>query len=79
MTNRFRVLEFSEACEQGLLDKSEYRWTEDWVGCLFDFKTNPPTLIDMDRMEPEDVSFFRDLKWVPKLLNKIEEERDEKV
>jgi hypothetical protein len=79
MKNRFRVLGFSEAVEQGLLDESEFGYTEDWVGCLFDFKTSPPTLIGMDRMEPEDSSFYRDLAWVPRLLNKVEEEKNEEV
>jgi hypothetical protein len=33
----------------------------------------------MDRMEPEDSSFYRDLAWVPRLLNKVEEEKNEEV
>ena len=50
------------------------RWTEDYETFLYDTKSEPWTLLATDRMEPEDVSFYRDLAWVPALLNQINEE-----
>lgn len=49
-------------------------WYDDYRGLLYDFSTTPPTYIACDGMEPEDVMFPRDLRWVPTLLNKLHEE-----
>ena len=75
MKDRFKLVSGYEALVNNLPGTG--RWTNDMETLLYDFKTNPPILIASDSMEPEDVSFYRDLAWVPKLLNQLEEEKDD--
>jgi hypothetical protein len=42
---------------------------EEYSSVLLDTSTDPPTPVAYDNGEPEDNSFTRDWKWVPKLLN----------
>lgn len=69
MADRFRVVMVKDARAQGLPGVS--LWDFDYANFLYDFSTSPPTLIASDRMEPEDVTFHRDLAWAPKLLNEL--------
>src|SRR4051812_23331394 len=65
---RFRVMSFKDAKTQGL------RGLGLWNDCgraLYDFGVDPPALIATDDMQPEDVNFYRDLEWVPELLNQL--------
>jgi hypothetical protein len=69
---RFRVYSIEEADKLGFYTRN--RWDEDYEMLLFDFKDEAhPILIASDRMEPEDVNFYRDLAWIPKLLTDVAE------
>jgi hypothetical protein len=66
---RFRVLSIADAKAQGL---PGIAWRDTDYGCvLYDFGTQPPICVASDRMEPEDANFWRDMGWIPELLNEL--------
>lgn len=69
MTERFRVIRVGEAKKQGL--PGFMPWQDEWAHALYDFSTQPPVLIAVDNMQPEDANFLRDMEWVPELLNEL--------
>lgn len=69
---RFRVIRLREAQEKGFYKMG--KWEDEWELGLWDFKDESnPILIATDEMQPEDVSFYRDLAWVPEIMNKLAE------
>jgi len=75
MKNRFRLVRGEDAKRHNLPGAGH--WLDDYEYCLYDYKTDPPVLLFSDEMAPEDANFLRDLAWVPKLLNQLEEEKGE--
>jgi hypothetical protein len=70
MTERFRVMTKRDATTAGYYEMGQ--WEEEYDGILLDFKDpQNPKFVASDNSEPEDVSFYRDLAWVPKLLNAV--------
>jgi hypothetical protein len=65
---RFRVIYIDDAKVQGLPGLGHW---DDAGAALYDFATDPPTLVATDAMQPEDANFTRDLAWVPELLNEL--------
>jgi hypothetical protein len=75
--DRFVVLSVEDALTKGWIDADEYRWFDGYEGILFDTSTDKPTVISTDRSEPEDASFYRNLAWVPVLLNELNNQIEE--
>lgn len=73
--DRFRVLFIEDARKQDL--EVTDKW-HDFCYHIYDYKTDPPTFIACDSMQPEDAYFVRDLCWIPELLNRLNKEIDEK-
>lgn len=67
---RFETVFYQDAISRGL-PVPDYYEKDPFVSILYDFKENPPIIIADDRMEPEDANFFRDMSWIPVLLNKV--------
>jgi hypothetical protein len=66
---RFRLVSADGARAQALPGVG--KWTNDYSLCLYDFSVEPPSLVATDEMQPEDANFFRDLAYVPRLLNEL--------
>ena len=45
--------------------------SNDWHSYLLVYHNDKLITVESDAMEPEDVSFGRDLKWVPILLHRV--------
>jgi hypothetical protein len=80
MNDRFRVVHFQDACQNG--------WHEDCCNCreswdfyyeLYDTKVTvdgKPKFIGSDRAEPEDKLLVRDFRWVLEAMNRLAEGKD---
>ena len=77
---RFRVIDYDDdsLIAAGITNPDLLpgnRGDYDYRNSLWDFKDpQNPVLIDIDGGEPEDQSFYRDWRWVPDLLNKLDKE-----
>lgn len=69
MNERFRLLDFGECLELGLVDEIERRYAE-WNSFVVEFpESGTPEMVGSDGGEPEDQRLYRDFKWVVPALN----------
>lgn len=64
---KYEVMNVEEATKIGVADAVLFG--DLYTNLLID--TDTLEIIASDAMEPEDVTFYRDLAWVPKLLNEL--------
>jgi hypothetical protein len=79
--DRYVVLPIREAHEKQLglhincsRERCDFLYTRGLTE-LYDRTTTPWTCIADDAIEPEDCNFYRDLRWVVDLLNKLDRDR----
>ena len=69
-----QIKDYDELTEDERMDLAYYSWDRDEGTCFLLVIHNGETVIsESDRMAPEDVSFGRDLGWIPQALRRCYE------